>query len=438
MSLADRAKVASKGRRQHFADTSGHTDGGPYGRNDQGEDEQVYLSETPAAESVQAPDGDSKITNSENNLVASIRATSADLQNQLRAYQQLTARKKAERRPYRQTADFVATLPPRQRVAAARQFCATFKAENPRFSPRKFFAAVGLDPRLAMQRSAEAVEQPVKHDPALSGTDEQSVKGQDFDDVALDDVETQPKDASKKAFAAFDAWLHSATGRTASQHNPDWLRRQAARWASSQGVNVQVLYPALGNALRQARKGEGSPTGKAAAMNRTADESLEVAAPDARVDVEAPVKNVTDADAQASQYDLHDYGNNAGDDLADPELSSDSQIWAPGEGDKTARLASGVSTVRYAEAYIKAGLASEGDKWKLARQAETMRESVVVDRTKLLEAVTAAQTKRASKTAAAVSRGPVIPRGLTSPTRVAASTRRVATNDPVNDSALFY
>lgn len=427
MSLAKRAEVNARGRRQHQADNSGHTDGGPYGHNDQGDCEEVYLSETPGAEAVATPNAGEQISNTEGNLVASIKAKSADLQREIQAYKRLQSSK----RPYRATADFVLGLPAEQRVAAAQQFAAVFKSENPRFSPRKFFAAVGL-------KVADAVETPDKVDPSLSGTDDQSVKGKDFDDVALDKVETQPKDASLKAFAAFDKWIQSATGRTATAHNPEWLRRQAARWASSQGINVQVLYPTLGKALRQARKG-ASTNERAAMTRRTADESLEVAAPGDRIDVEAPVKNVTDADAQASQYDLGDFGHNAGDDLADPELSSDTQIWAPGEGSKSAvKKASGVSAVRYAESAIRAGLAPESDRWKLARQAETMREATVLDRTRLLEAVVATQASRQSSAPAGVSRGSGLPRSLTTSTPRTASTNRVAANDPANDSAIFF
>lgn len=173
-------------------------------------------------------------------------------------------------------------------------------------------------------------------------------------------------------------------------------------------------------------------------MKRRAEsESLEVAAPDDRIDVEAPVANDTDADAQASQYDLGDFANNAGDNIADPDLSSDSQIWAVGEGDKTAARADGIAAVRYAESCIKAGLAPEEDRWKLAAQAQTMKASVVNDRIRLQERFAAvlddvrsrARTASASRTASA------LPRGLTAPVR---GTQRIAANDPTNDSALFY
>lgn len=483
---------ASRNRRQ--ADTSGHVDSGPFNVTDQGDLEQAYISQVPAAEAVAAPTDGSNIKNTENNLVASIRHKSADLQRELRALQAMrsvdnrkklaaiaqshpnptirrqaiqmlaenpggghaldtavgnvtnpytgggmqptdlvaqpggggnTWQKPASRKPYRQTVAMIAALHPSQRKEAAARMAYAFKQENPRFSPRKFFAAIN-------HRIASDVEEATTVDPALSGTDEQGLKGSNFDNVALDNVETQPKDASKKVFAAFEAWLRNATGRTASSHDPNWLRRQAARWASAQGIPVAALYPSLGNALRQARNGEGNKGGN---MNRKANESLDVAAPDARIDVEAPVKNDTDADAQASQYDLHDFGNNAGDNIADPDLSADSQIWAPGEKSASTKMASGITAVRYAESYIRAGLAPETDRWKLAKQAETMREAVVVDRTRLLEAVATANAPK--RTAAAQSPRNGLPRGLTSSTRVA-STQRIAAGDPANDSALFF
>src|SRR6185437_13300169 len=57
MSLAQRGRVATAGSRRHYADDSGHTDGGPYHTddNDQGEKEDTFISQTPGAESVAAP-----------------------------------------------------------------------------------------------------------------------------------------------------------------------------------------------------------------------------------------------------------------------------------------------------------------------------------------------------------------------------------------------
>lgn len=379
-SLMKRGKVASRGRRQHFADESGHTDGGPYGDDaSQGVQEEVYISQVPSAEAVEAPADDaSNISNTENNLVArlehTIRTKAADLQQDINAYQ-----------------------------------------------------------RVAQYRTAgpEALVAPDKVDPALSGTDEQSLKG-DFEDADTDSVETQPKDASVHAFARFDQWLRDTTGRTASQHgNANYIRRQAASYARAAGVSLNSLFPTLEKVLRHARKLEGGTN-----MERSAEFDGETVAPDARIDVEAPVKNVTDADAQASQYDLGDFGHNAGDGVADPDLTVDSQIWAPGkEGN---RKADAVAAVRYAEAYVNAGLPYD-DKWKLIASAQTLRHATVVDRTRLLEAVVEANTQRsvqARRVTAAVSRGTNtgIPQGFASRT---ASTQRYAENDSANDSAIF-
>jgi hypothetical protein len=227
--------------------------------------------------------------------------------------------------------------------------------------------------------------------PALSGTDQQGLRG-DFDDVALDKVETQPKDASKRAFAHFDRWLKQTTGRTAAQHgNPNFIRRAAARYCQMQQTPVDSLFPHLGSVLREARKNEGG-TNRRSSMRRQADDKLDVAAPQDRIDVEAPVRNTTDAEAQSSQPDEGDFGNNMGNDLADPELSPDSQIWAPGEGDSSRtsnRKADGLTAVRYAEAYIRAGLAADTpeEKWKIAGLAQTMRHGTILDRINLLDAV---------------------------------------------------
>jgi hypothetical protein len=180
-------------------------------------------------------------------------------------------------------------------------------------------------------------------------------------------------------------------------------------------------------------------------MRRNANESLEVAAPQERIDVETPVSNTTDADAQASQFDLGDFGSNAGDGIAEPDLSTDSQIWAPGEGVKESnRKADGVAAIRLAEAYIRAGLKPEGDKYNLVAQFQTMRHATVTDRTRLLEAVlkTSAFSRRVAS-AGSLSRGTAprtsFPPGLMNGGSMSrsASVSRVAANDPSTDSDLF-
>ena len=175
-------------------------------------------------------------------------------------------------------------------------------------------------------------------------------------------------------------------------------------------------------------------------MRRRADESLEVAAPQDRIDVEKPVSNTTDADAQATQFDLGDFGSNAGDNLADPEMSVDSQIWAPGEGDssKTSnKKADGITAVRYAEAYILAGLApnTPQEKWKIAGLAQTMRHGTIVDRTRLLDAINAQRAASVRRTAG-VNRGASLPPNL-GQRQMTAGQAREAANDLDNDVAIW-
>lgn len=403
MGLAQRSRTAAaQSPRRHYADDSGHTDGGPYGENDQGEQEDVFLSQTPGGEAVSAPvPGDGTISNSENNLVASklqkrIQAQNAALKRDIIAYEQITGR--------RVTADD------------------------------------GEWPNPGAQ-SVSGTETADSVDPELSGTDEQGLRG-DFDDIALDSSQTQPKDASVRAFAAFDQWLKKTTGKTAKQHN-NWafIRRSAARYCSQNSLVPDSLFPTLGNVLREARKNESkSNVRKGGKMQRRADESLDVAAPQDRIDVEAPTNDTTDADAQASQFPLGDFGGNASDNLADPDLSPDSQIWAPGEGDgsKTSnRKTDGITAVRYAEAYIQAGLApnTSDEKWKIAGLAQTMRHGTIVDRIKLLDAVNKVASTRRT---AGVNRGATspVPPGI-GQRQLTAGTAHEAANDTSSDMALW-
>ena len=122
-----------------------------------------------------------------------------------------------------------------------------------------------------------------------------------------------------------------------------------------------------------------------------ADTNLDLAAPDGRVNVEAPVKNVTDEEAQASQFDKKDYGHNAGDHLADPDLSTD-QNWAPGEGPKTSARASEIEGMRLAEAMVEAGLEAQEDRWKLAEAYTKLPANIVRDRIALLARTASAKS----------------------------------------------
>lgn len=116
---------------------------------------------------------------------------------------------------------------------------------------------------------------------------------------------------------------------------------------------------------------------------RMADTNLDLAAPDGRVNVEAPTSGTTDEEAQASQFDKGDYGHNAGDNLADPDLSTD-QNWAPGEGKQSSNRASQIEGMRLAEAMVEAGLEKHDDRWKLAETYTKLPSSIVRDRIALL------------------------------------------------------
>lgn len=124
---------------------------------------------------------------------------------------------------------------------------------------------------------------------------------------------------------------------------------------------------------------------------RMADTNLDLAAPDGRVNVEAPVKDTTDEEAQASQFDKKDFGNNAGDHLADPDLSTD-QNWAPGEGQKTSARASEIEGMRLAEAMVEAGLEAQEDRWKLAEAYTKLPANIVRDRIALLARTASAKS----------------------------------------------
>ena len=179
-------------------------------------------------------------------------------------------------------------------------------------------------------------------------------------------------------------------------------------------------------------------------MRKRADEKLEVAAPDGRIDVEAPTEGTTDAEAQASQFDLHDFGNNAGDNLADPDLSTD-QNWAPGEANKTSKVktAGGILAFRCAEAMIAAGLEPNTveRKYQLAGAFENMNRGLVQSQTALCERFAAVLQNERRKVASGSTRGAAlqspVPTGLTQGTQRTATMQRVAANDPRNDATMF-
>ena len=96
--------------------------------------------------------------------------------------------------------------------------------------------------------------------------------------------------------------------------------------------------------------------------------------------------------------------------------------------------------MRYAEAYIRAGLADNTpeEKWKIAGLAQTMRHGTIVDRTRLLDAVNAAHTAKTRRTAG-VNRGAGngVPPGI-GQRQLTAGTGPAAVNDLSTDSAMFF
>ena len=395
--LAERGKVVTAGRRQHFAEGP-LVDSGDQSRNDQGEQEEVFISETPPAEPVDAPTDDTpNISNTENNLVAKVRKGRDQLLRDAQALQNYRAKQG------------------KRRTAGDQD-----EAGGP--------VATEVDPSVNTGPAGE------------------ELTGNDFESADPNEgvVETQPKDASLHAFKQFDRWLAKKTGQPSRNHTSATIRRAANDYSRAAGISVQAMFPALGIVLREARKNE-KPNTKGAKMRKRADEELEVAAPDGRIDVEAPVEDTTDAEAQASQFDLHDFGNNAGDNIADPDLSTD-QNWAPGEAnDKTGRkvkTAGGILAFRCAEAMIAAGLEPNTveRKYALASEFENMNRGLVQDRVALCERFAAVLQNTRRQVASGGTRGanlkPPVPTGLAQGAQRTASIR-VAANDPRNDSSLF-
>jgi SAM-dependent methyltransferase len=388
-SIASRNKVATTGRRRHYAEGP-LVDGGDRSRNDQGEQEEAFLSQTPPEVSGDYVTGEHPgISNTEHSLVARVQQGREQL---LRDARQL---------------------------AAVQQRRALTESGGP--------TAVVVNPTVNAGPGAEA----------LTGTD--FVSADPNDGV----VPTNPKDASLRAFQAFDGWLAQKTGKSSRRHTESNIKKAAAAFTREAGISPQMLFPALGIVLREARKNDKAKKG--ASMRKRSNESLEVAAPDGRIDVQAPVSGTTDAEAQASQFDLHDFGQNAGDSVAKPDLSTD-QNWAPGEasGNKTSavKTAGGLLAMRCAEGMIEAGLEpnSRERKYQLAAEFERMNRGLIQDRVALLERFASVRQADLRRVASGSSRGAArspIPAGLGGGTRTAAAGMRTAANDPSNDSSLF-
>lgn len=388
-SLANRNKVATSGRRQRIAEGP-LVDGGDRSRNDQGEQEEAFISQTPPEVPVDFPTDDApNIHNTEHNLVARVQRGRAQLLRDAKA------------------------------LAAMQQRRAVADSGGPK--------ATVVNPTVN------------------TGPEGEALTGDDFVSADPNDgvVPTNPKDASLRAFKAFDGWLTSKTGKSSRRHTEANIKKAAAAFSREAGISPQMLFPALGIVLREARKNDKQAKTKGAKMRKRADEKLEVAAPDGRVDVEAPVSNTTSAEAQASQFDLRAFGDNAGDDVAKPDLSTD-QNWAPGEAKTSARVktAGGLLAMRCAEGMIAAGLEanSRERKYQLAAEFEGMNRGLIQDRVALLERFAAVRQADLRRVASGSSRGAArspIPAGLGGGTRTASAGMRTAAHDPSNDSSLF-
>ncbi|ACH62098.1 hypothetical protein MYRNA_97 [Mycobacterium phage Myrna] len=407
--LASRRKTAGT---RHFAEGP-LVDTGDQSRNDQGEQEEAFITETPPEVSDTLPDDDtSNISNTEGNLVADAeyaRSLTSKLAQQ-RAALEATAREYAR--------------------VAGRKFTADEYAGGP--------VATEVDPTV----QTEAGEK---------------LTGDDFDSAATPEpgidtspagpgTTTLPIESSLKAFQTFDRWLTASTGKSSREHSEKNIKRAAQQFAAYNKIKVAALYPALGIVLRQARKVEAEKKGQPVRKKAV---DLETAAPDERVSVPAPVSNTTDAEAQASQYDEEGFGNNAGDDISEYDGST-GQNFAPGQApNKSAKKADGILAIRCAEAMIAAGLEpnTRERKYQLAAQFEKMSRGLIMDRTALAERfamVRQADNQRyAQKVASGRTRGtasPVPPgmgHGGGGNTAPRTASRRVAANDPVNDSLMF-
>lgn len=392
--LASRGKAVTAGRRQHFAEGP-LVDTGDQSRNDEGEQEEVFITQVPPAESVEVPKDGQEISNTENNLVARVQKGRAQLLRDAQALAQYRAHTGGRRTAVEEAGGPVATE---------------------------------VNPSVNTGPGAEA----------LTGDGFESA------DPNAGVTETQPKDASLHAFKAFDRWLAASTGKPSRAHTSATIRRAADDFSRKAGISVQAMFPALGIVLREARKNEKAAATKGAKMRKRADEKLELAAPDGRIDVEAPVQDTTDATAQASQFDINDFGNNAGDNIADPDLGTD-QNWAPGEAKQSSKVktAGGILAFRCAEAMIAAGLEPNTveRKYALATEFENMNRGLVQDRVALCERFAAVLQNERRKVASGSTRGaalkPPVPTGLTQGVQRTAASNRLAANDPRNDSGLF-
>lgn len=261
--LASRQKTAGT---RHFAEGP-LTDGGDVSRNDQGEQEEAFITETPSPDSTPLPDDDAtNISNTEDNLVADEEYAHS-----------LTARMHAQQAALRATANEYAVAVKQGRIVK--------RADEFAGGP----VATEVNP-----------EVPTPSAEQLTGDDFDSADpGRSIDtSVAGPGTTTLPIESSLQAFRAFDKWLTAGTGKSIKAHSEANIKKAAKQFADYNGVSTQVLFPALGIALRQARKAEAAKKAqqsKKVSNVRKQAVDLETAAPDERVSVPTPVSNTTDS-----------------------------------------------------------------------------------------------------------------------------------------------
>lgn len=470
-SLAQRGRVASRGR---VADQS---------RNDQGEKEDTFITQTPPAEPVETGEGE-KINNTEENLVASIARSKARMARDQKALAQIQSRKARNQSARSRRATLRQAFQVGDKVKTSGDNTYSDGQTGTVSKVGDTYITVSADgggqdllvrpENLIAARRKHAEETATEVNPELSGTDEQDLKG-DFESADPNEgvTETQPKDAARRnarRVAHMNRWCKAKMGKQLHEaRTVAELGRMVRSYAQRNNVEARKLYPLVQRQAafvkRAADDNEGEsgnskadtndlldnlnggdddkkesrrrpqrrrtaaddgdkpdwlddkidetsdddsdkkesrrrPTAGArkGARRKVADEKLDVAAPDGRVDVERPTEDTTDDEAQESQFDKGDFGDNAGDDIADPDLSTD-QNWAPGEGKQSSRgkvrTASGIQAVRLAEAYEASGIAGNESRWTLAAKFEKMSAAVVADRIALLEKVAEAAPKRA-------------------------------------------
>lgn len=133
-------------------------------------------------------------------------------------------------------------------------------------------------------------------------------------------------------------------------------------------------------------------------------ENLDIAKPDDRVDVEAPVANDTNDYAQSSQFDPGKYDHNAGEDIAKPD-DVHTMNWAPGEKprvsgsfkESSVQKASAVDAIKLAEAYIELGVFSPDLKFDKIAEFEKLPKVFIQQQQLTCDAVKRAQAANGTK-----------------------------------------